>query len=71
MVLRADAAVVSAYLAARLISWRDVFDSYRGRLAFYDLDRNDWRYSLETILVSARILLAATWRSVTRKGSFT
>ena len=52
MVLRADAAAVPNYLAAGLVSWRDVFRSYRGPLAFYDLDRNDWRYSIETLLVS-------------------
>jgi predicted ATP-grasp superfamily ATP-dependent carboligase len=68
VVLRADAAAVPAYLAARLISWREVLDSYRGRLAFYDLDRDDWRYSLETLLVSAKTLLATAWRSMFRKG---
>jgi predicted ATP-grasp superfamily ATP-dependent carboligase len=54
IVLRADACAVPAYRRAGLISWRDVWHSYRAPRAFYDLDWNDWRYSLETLYVSAR-----------------
>lgn len=71
VVLRADAAAVPAYLAAGLIGWRDVLDSYRGPLAFYDLDRRDWRYSLETLVVSARTLLVTAWRDMLRRRANT
>ncbi len=67
VVLRADAAAVPNYLAAGLVSWRDVFRSYRGPLAFYDLDRNDWRYSIETLLVSILTLLRSLWRHAGRR----
>jgi predicted ATP-grasp superfamily ATP-dependent carboligase len=70
VVLRADAAAVPAYLAAGLITWRDVIGSYRGKLAFYDLDRNDWRCSMETLVVSLRILLKSIGRHIfSRRGS--
>lgn len=69
VVLRADAAAVPAYLAAGLIGWRDVLDSYRGPLAFYDLDRRDWRYSLETLVVSARTLLVTVFRNMLRRSA--
>jgi len=39
-----------------LISWKDVVRSYRRPLAFYDFDRRDWRYSLETLYVMLRSL---------------
>lgn len=57
IVLRNDACAVPAYWKAGLIGWRDVLRSYRGPRAYYDLDWNDWRYSLETLAVSARSLL--------------
>ena len=70
VVLRADAAAVPAYLSAGLITWSDVIRSYRGRLAFYDLDRKDWRCSMETLLVSLRILLNSFGRHIfSRRGS--
>ena len=68
VVLRADAAAAPAYLAAGLITWREVVDSYRRPLAFYDLDWNDWRYSMETLLVSARTLLISTGRVAFKRG---
>ena len=67
VVLRADAAAVPNYLAAGLVSWGDVVRSYRGPLAFYDLDRKDWRYSIETVLVSALTLLRSLWRNAARR----
>ena len=57
IVLRADGRAIPAYLSAGLISWKDVFRSYRPPLAFFDLDWRDWRYSLETLYVCGRSLL--------------
>jgi D-aspartate ligase len=53
IVLRADARAVPAYLRAGAITWRQVVRSYRGPKAYYDLDWRDWRYSLETLYVTA------------------
>lgn len=61
IVLRADARAIPAYWRAGLLSWKELRDSYRGPLAFFDLDWADWRYSLETIYISIRALL---WRIV-------
>ena len=54
VVLRADGRAVPAYWREGLVSWGDVFRSYRPPLAFFDLDPRDWRYSAETLLIAAR-----------------
>lgn len=56
IVLRADAEAIGAYVGAGLITWRDVLQSYRPPLAFYDLDPRDWRSSLETLYVFGKRL---------------
>jgi predicted ATP-grasp superfamily ATP-dependent carboligase len=53
IVLRADARAVPAYLRAGAITWREVLRSYGGPKAYYDLEWRDWRYSLETLYVTA------------------
>jgi predicted ATP-grasp superfamily ATP-dependent carboligase len=57
IVLRADARAVPAYLQAGAITWRQVLRSYRGPKAYYDLDWRDWRYSLQTLYVTAGSLV--------------
>jgi len=69
VVLRADAAAMPAYLLGGLITWRDVVRSYRPPLAFYDLDRHDWRCSIETLLVSARTFVRSVGRHAFRRTS--
>lgn len=64
VVLRSDARAIPQYLSAHAITWRDVWNSYRGPLAFYDIDWRDWRYSVETIYLSARAFLWRTLRSL-------
>jgi len=68
VVLRADAAAVPAYLAEGLLSWADVVRSYRRPLAFYDLDRRDLRYSIETLLVAARSMLRSVATQIFSRG---
>jgi D-aspartate ligase len=58
IVLRSDGKTLPAYWRAGLISWRDVRRSYQPPLAFYDLDRRDWRYSLETLYIAGRSFVA-------------
>jgi predicted ATP-grasp superfamily ATP-dependent carboligase len=65
VVLRADAEVALLYWKEGLISLRDILRSYRPPLAFFDLDRHDLRYSIETLLISVRSLL----RGILRKRS--
>lgn len=54
VVLRNDGHTVATYWREGLISWRDICRSYRPPLAFFDLDRKDWRYSAETLLIAAK-----------------
>jgi predicted ATP-grasp superfamily ATP-dependent carboligase len=57
VVLRSDAVAAPAYLAAGLLTWRELLRSYRPPLAFYDFDLRDWRYSAETLALFARSIL--------------
>lgn len=56
VVLHADGSAVPAYWRAGLITLGDIWRSYRLPLAFYDLDPNDWRYSLHTLKATAGAL---------------
>lgn len=67
VVLRADGSAVPSYWQAGLLTWRDLLRSYRGSLAFYDLDRRDWRYSLETIYVATRLLIRGVVRALLQR----
>ena len=62
IVLRADGKALPAYWRAGLISWKDVRRSYQPPLAFFDLDRRDWRYSLETLYVAGRSFLGEIFK---------
>ena len=68
VVLRADANAVPAYWREGLISLREVMRSYRPPLAFFDLDRRDWRYSAETVYISARLVIRGIFRRMFRRG---
>jgi D-aspartate ligase len=52
--LRQDVGAIFAYRRAGLISWGDVMRSYKAPRAFFDFDKDDWRYSAETIYRMAR-----------------
>jgi predicted ATP-grasp superfamily ATP-dependent carboligase len=64
VVVRSDAIAVVEYYRAGLITWRDILRSYRPPLAFYDLDTRDWRYSIETLYVAARLLISGVARGL-------
>lgn len=64
IVLRSDAIAAIAYMRAGLLTWKELFRSYRPPLAFYDLDARDWRYSAETLFVATRLVLRGTWRAM-------
>jgi len=63
IVLRSDFSTIIAYREARLISWRDIFRSYKPPLAFFDFDRHDLRYSAETLYLMVREAAGALLRS--------
>ena len=69
IVLRSDAVAAPAYLAAGLLTWRELLHSYRPSLAFYDLDLRDWRYSAETLALFVRSLLRAATGALFRRGT--
>ena len=71
IVLRADACAVPAYLKAGLITWGDVLRSYRAPRAYFDLDWQDWRYSLETLGLCARSLVREFLRGTSGEGRVT
>lgn len=64
IVLRSDIQAIINYRRAGLVTWRDVFRSYRRPLAFFDLDRDDWRYSIETIYRVVRSAIGSVVRLV-------
>lgn len=67
--LRADVGAIIAYRRAGLISWGDVFRSYKAPRAFFDFDAQDWRYSLETVYRMARSAVGTVVRQLTsRRG---
>jgi D-aspartate ligase len=56
--VRSDGKTLAAYWRRGLITWKDVRHSFTPPLAFFDLDRRDWRYSLETLLVFGKSFVA-------------
>ena len=66
IVLRSDVGAIIGYRRAGLLSWYDVVRSFRPPLAFFDLDRDDWRYSLETFYIMVRSTIGLLLRSLLR-----
>jgi predicted ATP-grasp superfamily ATP-dependent carboligase len=62
IVLRAEGFAIPAYMRAGLLSWKELFDSYRSPLAFFDFDLRDWRYSLATLFILIRSLFQEGWK---------
>jgi predicted ATP-grasp superfamily ATP-dependent carboligase len=65
--LRSDLGAIVSYRRAGLLSWKEVLRSYRGPRAFYDLDRADWKYSLETIYRAVRTGVGELLRPMLRR----
>ncbi|MEQ1794015.1 MAG: hypothetical protein ABL970_07465 [Nitrospira sp.] len=65
VVLRAEGTAIPEYMRAGLLSWRQLFSSYKPPLAFFDFDLCDWRYSLETVVILIRALVCALWKDGT------
>jgi predicted ATP-grasp superfamily ATP-dependent carboligase len=63
IVLRGEGTAVPEYMRAGLLSWKDLFKSYKPPLAFFDIDLHDWKISLESILVFLRTLISNIFRT--------
>ncbi|MET0066114.1 MAG: ATP-grasp domain-containing protein [Candidatus Thiodiazotropha sp.] len=57
IVLRAEGTAIPEYIREGLLTWREVFKTYKPPVAFFDLDRKDLKMSMETILVTFKTLL--------------
>lgn len=68
VVLRSDLRAVLTYRALGLLRWREVLQSYRGRLVFYDLDPRDFSYSARTLFVALKAAVAGLLRPALPRG---
>ena len=64
VVLREEGVAIPAYMGAGLLSWKELFRSYKPPLAFFDVDLRDWKISLETILVFLKAILKNGLQSI-------
>lgn len=62
IVLRPEGRALAAYWRAGLLTWRDLRFSWKRPLAFYDLDPQDWWYSLETLYITGKSFLVEALR---------
>ena len=62
--LRRDIASLPIYLHRGILTWRQIIDSYRGRLEFYDFDLHDLGPTLSTLLGCLRALAGAILRKL-------
>ena len=62
IVLRAEGTAIPEYMRAGLLSWGELFKSYKPPLAFYDFELRDWRNSLETVIVFVWSLFSNLFR---------
>ena len=67
VVLRAEGTAIPEYMRAGLLSWRQLLNSYKPPLAFFDFDLRDWTNSLETLIVLIRSLMRALWKGNTER----
>jgi len=60
---RRDFPAIPPSLAAGLVSWREVFRSYRPPLEFFDFDLRDWRVTAATMKSACRALVGGMLRA--------
>ena len=68
--LQRDIPSLEAYLTRGILTWRDIFQSWRGPLEFYDFDLADTRPTLATLKRCARVLVGMTLRAVGLRKKF-
>jgi predicted ATP-grasp superfamily ATP-dependent carboligase len=62
IVLREEGVAIPQYMRAGLLTWKELFASYRPPLAFFDIDFRDWKITLETTLVFLRSIVTNIFR---------
>lgn len=62
IVLRPEGRALAAYWRAGLLNWQDLSFSWKRPRAFYDLDPDDWQYSLETLYIAAKSFIVEALR---------
>lgn len=63
VVLRRDIPAIPRYLDRGLLSWKQIRSSYKGKLAYFDLDFKDPRLTAETLSSCARVGIGALFRA--------
>jgi hypothetical protein len=61
--LRRDLPAIPPSLAGGLLTWGELFRSYRPPLKFYDFDWRDWRVTASTMKGACRALVGGTLRA--------
>lgn len=62
IVLRSEGTAIPRYMKAGLLSWRDLFNSYKPPLAFFDFDIRDWKMSLHTLYILFKDLVIESFK---------
>lgn len=64
IVLRRDIPAIPRYVDQGLLTWSQIRETYRGELAFFDFDRQDWRPTAATMQGCARVAVGTALRSL-------
>jgi len=62
IVLSRDFGCIRQYRTAGLLSWAQLFQSYRPPVAFFDFDLKDWRLTLSTVIGLSKTVLYPVYR---------
>ncbi len=66
IVLRRDVECFRSYLKAGLLTWKDIFRTYKNA-SFFDFDLRDWRLTWETVVYVLKALLYPTYARLFRR----
>jgi len=64
IVLRRDIPALPRYVERGILTWGQIRDTYRGKLAFFDFDLHDWRPTATTLKGCARVVGGTVLRSL-------
>jgi hypothetical protein len=64
IVLRRDIPALPRYVEQRILTWSDIWRSYRGPLEFFDFDPRDLRPTATTVMGCIRVVIGTILRAV-------
>jgi hypothetical protein len=64
IVLRRDIPALPRYVERGILTWRQIRETYRGELAFFDFDLHDLRPTATTLKGCARVSVGTVLRSL-------